>query len=89
MIAVVIPIIVTYLVNNMNVPTAASFIDALFPAIVIYIQNKLKKSMSIIKLYCARDVIIDIYEGNYEKNETNYKTKWDDIEKILQKAGLA
>jgi hypothetical protein len=96
-IAVVIPIIVTYLVNNMNISTAASFIDALFPAIVIYIQNKLKKLNENYQTYILidnplyrllSDVIIDIYDGNYEKNEENHKTKWDELDKILQKAGL-
>ncbi|TFH12687.1 hypothetical protein E4H04_13065 [Candidatus Bathyarchaeota archaeon] len=94
MIAVVIPIIVSYLVNNMNIPTAASVIDALFPALVIYIQNKLKKLHEQYQTYILvdnplyrllSDIIIDIYESNYEKNETNHKTKWDELEKITQK----
>ena len=94
MVAVVIPIIVTYLVNNMNIPTAASIIDALFPAIVIYIQNKLKKLHERYQTYILvdnplyrmlSDIIIDIFETNYEKKEEVHKTKWDELEKITQK----
>jgi hypothetical protein len=96
-IAVVIPIVITYLINNMNIPTAASILDALFPAIVLFIQNKLKKFNEDYQVYILvdnplyrlmSDIIIDIYENNYEKNEENYREKYDELEKILQKEEL-
>ena len=92
--AVIVPLIVTILINSLNLPTAASIIDALFPALVAYIQSKLKKLNENYRIYLLvdnplyrlmSDIIIDIFEKNYEDNEDNHKTKWDELEKILQK----
>lgn len=94
LIAVITPLIVAYLVSTMNVPNAASIIDAVFPAIVAYVQNKLKKLNENYQIYLLvdnpvyrlmSDIIIDIHEKTYEHNEVNHKTKWDELEKITQK----
>lgn len=60
LIAVAVPIIVTFLTNTIGWPTLASLLDAISPAILVYIQNKIKKVNAKYQAYILVDNPISV-----------------------------
>lgn len=97
LIAVAVPIIVTFLTNTIGWPTLASLLDAISPAILVYIQNKIKKVNAKYQAYILvdnplyrlmYDVILDIHKGTYQEKEMTRKDKYTELEKILHESEL-
>lgn len=81
----------------MGLSTLASLLDAISPAILVYIQNKNKKINAKYRAYLLvdnplyrlmSDVIIDIHKGTYQDIEKTHKDKYAELEKILYESEL-
>ena len=92
-----IPIIVVILVEVLALSHLASLLDAVFPAITAIVQKKLsswsKKRYILASVYSPyqlllSNVIIDIYQGEYNENSEKHMQKWEDLDQTLLNADL-
>jgi hypothetical protein len=97
-ISAAIPIIVAILAEIQQWSRLASLVDAVFPAIVAVTYTNLtnwqKKTRTYASVYSPyhrllADIILSIYEKTYQKNSRIYEDKFEELDKILQNAGVS